>query len=456
MARDLRLFYLFRLLATSYLWVPVSVLYPESKGLSFNEVMVLFAIYSGVVILVEVPTGALADRIGRRVSMLFGALAMVLSGITAYFAFDFTTFTISTVLAAVSIALCSGADSAYLFDLLHAHGRGHEYPRREGTSSAWHQAGLAMACLAGGALAEVDLALPYLVTSAVAFAAFVVAMCMRPERRFAEAEKSAGTAMRVYLHHIGRSMRDVVQTRMLAWVIAYSALVFVLVRSTEYLYQPYLEGRGFSMFEIGCIFAGLFLLASFVAHRADALRRYLQEKTLVYGLLVLLSLSFIVLEQLHGDFASLLMLGVQAVAIGLYSPLVKIMLNRQITDSSRRATILSVESIARRSAKLVFSPIAGYVGASAAMYLCGVIGLVGFVILMVFAAHIVPTMGRLPQTAQAATPEAVQEAERHSGASVMSTSSPVSVSTSPILASPDNLDHERVGSPCDIASSSPP
>ena len=34
MARDLRLFYLFRLLATSYLWVPISLLWMESRGLS--------------------------------------------------------------------------------------------------------------------------------------------------------------------------------------------------------------------------------------------------------------------------------------------------------------------------------------------------------------------------------------------------------------------------------------
>ncbi|MEM9489731.1 MAG: MFS transporter, partial [Myxococcota bacterium] len=63
MARDIKLFYIFRLLATSYLWVPVSVLFPISRGLTFEQVMLLSAVYSIVVILVEVPTGALADRI---------------------------------------------------------------------------------------------------------------------------------------------------------------------------------------------------------------------------------------------------------------------------------------------------------------------------------------------------------------------------------------------------------
>lgn len=403
MVRDLRLFYLFRLLATSYLWVPVLVVFPESRGLTFNEVMLLAAIYSGVVILVEVPTGALADRIGRRQSMLFGALALTLSGVIGYFSYGFAAFAVSTVFAAVSMALCSGADSAYLFDLLHTHGCGEDYPRREGIASAWHQAGMAVACLFGGLLGEIDKALPYLATAGVGLAAFAIALAMRPERP-TPARAPAADELRSYLQLMGQSIRRVARSRMLAWVIGYSAIVFVLVRSGEYLYQPYLDERGFSVSEIGFTYAGLSLLASLTAHRVDGLRKLLGEEVLIYGLLGLLSLSFLLLEQLQGDIAPLLMLGVQAVAIGLYSPLVKTMLNRQIVDSNRRATILSVESIARRMAKGLFAPVAGYVGAASAMYLCGGIGLVGLLALMLLSARMVPTLGRLPETSRERDP----------------------------------------------------
>ena len=58
------------------------------------------------------------------------------------------------------------ADSAYLFDLLDDNGRSNEYAHHEGKASAWHFAGQTMAFAAGGLLATVDLALPYLVTIA--------------------------------------------------------------------------------------------------------------------------------------------------------------------------------------------------------------------------------------------------------------------------------------------------
>ena len=164
LARELRLFYAFRLLATSYLFVPIFMLFQAERGLSFFERLALGGIYSAVIILVEVPTGVFADRAGRRRSMLCGALAMVASCLLAARADSFASFAVAEGLAALSMALCSGADSAYLYDLLAAHGRTGEYARRESAASAWHLIGSAVAFAGGGLLGQIDLVLPYLET----------------------------------------------------------------------------------------------------------------------------------------------------------------------------------------------------------------------------------------------------------------------------------------------------
>lgn len=389
MARDLRVFYLFRLLATSYLWVPIFVPFMISRGLTFRDIMILGGMYSAVVIVIEVPTGAFADRIGRRTSMMCGALIMAASCLIAYQADSFAEFLVSESMAAISMSLCSGADSAYLFDLLAENGVAHEYGRRESTASAWHQAGSAVAFAGGGFLAEIDLALPYLVTAAVALAAFATAFTLGDDRtRFGK----PATPLRIELllewrswtSHMRSAFGDVLRNGRLAWIIGYSAVVFVLLRATIYLYQPYLNARSFSYYEIGLIFAAVYLVASFVAHRGHVLRARFGDEPLLWLLLGGLALSFVLLEELRGPFV-IALLAVQAVANGLYSPLVKPLLNKEITDSSKRATILSVESIFRRGAMGLFAPIAGLYGASSAMTLCGVIGLLGLVILATLA-----------------------------------------------------------------------
>jgi MFS family permease len=407
LTRDLHRFYLFRLLATSYLWVPIFVPFMHARGLGFEEIALLHAIYSVVVILVEVPTGALADRIGRRQSMMFGALAMVGACLTAYGAHDFATFAAAEVLAAISMALCSGADSAYLYDLLQRHGRGHEYARREGTASAWHQAGSGLACAAGGWLGTMDLALPYLITAGISAAAFVTALLMRADRPAPARPRAASEELALYLGHMRQSLRDVISSRRLVWIIGYAAVVFVLLRSTVVLYQPYLDSRGFSLAQIGLVYAGSYLVAAIAARRFHAVRRWLGEEPLAYGILAMLVVSFLLLNRFQGGLASMSMLLMQAVANGLYSPLAKTMLNHNIADSSRRATILSIESIARRAATGLFWPVAGLVGASSAMYLCGAIGFAGFVVLSMFASRMMTPMA--PATRE--LPVAIDSAE---------------------------------------------
>jgi MFS family permease len=395
MARDLRLFYLFRLLSTSYLYVPVSVAYALSRGLGLIEVMLLSTVYCAVVIATEVPTGALADRLGRRATMMAGAVAMVAACVAYALASNFAIFAVATGLGALSMTLCSGADSAYLFDLLNDHGLGHEYPRREGTASAWHQAGQALAFLAGGLLGAHNLVLPYLVTAGVASVAFFVALFMREDG----APRQVAMAPREYAAHMRESLRLVAGRPALRWAIAYSAVVFVVLRATEYAYQPYLRASGFSIAETGMVYAAVYLVAAFVAHHFATLRRWFSEPTLVWALLGTLIVTFLILGNIAGPLALVVML-IQNAANGLYSPLVKLLLQREIAESHRRATVLSVESMVRRLAFGLFSPLMGWLmdryGPAAGLTLCGVFGLVG---LGVLAA----TVRGAPQAA--ATPE---------------------------------------------------
>jgi MFS family permease len=382
MSANLRLFYLFRLLATSYLYVPIFMLFEESRGLSFFEKLALGGLYSAVIVVVEVPTGVFADRIGRRRSMMFGALMMVASCLVAASAHGFGAFALAESLAAISMALCSGADSAYLFDLLLEHDRAHEYGRRESTASAWHLMGSAVAFAGGGMLARVDLVLPYYVTAGVAGVAAVVAWMLSDDRPRAPIERAPAN---VVLRSWGRQMTDAVgevaRNGRLAWMVGYSAVVFMLLRATIYLYQPYLEARGLGPVEIGLLFAGVYVVASLVAYRTYLLRRRFGDDVLLWVLLGTLAISFLGLAGVARGPWMLALLVVQAVANGVYSPLTKPLLNREITDSSKRAAVLSVESMARRAAMGVFSPLVGLYGESDVMALCGVVGLAGLVVL---------------------------------------------------------------------------
>lgn len=380
--RDLRRFYLFRLLATSYLFIPIFMLFQSARGLSYFEQLALGGIYSAVIVLAEVPTGVFADRAGRRRSMLVGAIAMIGSCLVAVQADHFATFAIAEALAALSMALCSGADTAYLYDLLAAHDRTHEYARRESAASAWHLVGSALAVAAGGLLARVDLALPYLATAAVASVAAIVACLMRDDRPTLPAPSESGS-LRVWSQQTFGALAEVARNSRLAWIVGYSALVFVLLRATVYVYQPYLSERGLGPDEIGLVFAGVYVVAAGVAYRTHDLRARFGDPRLVWTVLGVLAASFVGLAGAGSGAWMLALLVVQAVVTGIYAPLTKPLLNREIVDSRGRAAVLSVESMVRRAAMGIFAPLLGLHGQADVMLVCGAVGLGGLVLLAV-------------------------------------------------------------------------
>ncbi|HZS42021.1 MAG TPA: MFS transporter [Polyangia bacterium] len=383
LARDLRLFHLYRLLSTSYLFIPVLVIFYQARGLDFTRITLLNSVYALTAIVFEVPTGALADRFGRRFAMMTGALLMAAGCLVNYGGHGFWTFAVGWGLLALGMTLTSGADSAYLFDLLRSAGREHEYRRREGSATAAKLVGAAGALVLGGYIGAHGPATTYLATAAVCFAAAAVAFAMR-ERPF-EREPDRG-----FVVGMAHAARAVATHKPLRFAVFFSILVFTLLRMDQYLYPPYLDAAGLGVGRVGLVLAALSLGGGLFAARIDSVRRRVGEATLVWGLPLALAFSFLVL----GRFTALWGVGVMAVhamANGLYSPFSKELLNREISDSGQRATVLSVESMARRLVFGAFTPVAGALidrnGLQAGLYACAAVGVIGGVLLLVQAVR---------------------------------------------------------------------
>jgi MFS family permease len=351
LTRDLRLFNVYRFLSTSYLFMPVLVLFFQARGLDFTQIALLNTVYALTAVVCEVPTGALADRFGRRFAMVAGSLMMAVGSLVDWRGHDFWTFAVGEGLLALGMTLTSGADSAYLFDLLRAAGREHEYRRREGSATAAKLVGAAAALVAGGLLGKHDLALTYLVTAAVCATAAAVAWAMM-ERPFVR-EDNAG-----FWPGMAHAARAVIKNRPLRFAVAFSVLVFTLLRMGLYLHPAYLDKAGLGIAWIGFVMAALSVLGAVGAQQIDAIRRGLGEPVLVIVLPVVLALSYLGLGGWFSQWG-IGLLAFQAAANGVFSPFSKELINREVRDSGHRATVLSVESMGRRLAFGAFAPLAG-------------------------------------------------------------------------------------------------
>ena len=96
------------------------ILLGQARGLDLFQVGLLMGVYSLTIVLLEVPTGGLADAIGRKRVAVVAYSCIALSGIVILFAFSFPLFLGGFILNGIGRALSSGALDAWFVDALQA------------------------------------------------------------------------------------------------------------------------------------------------------------------------------------------------------------------------------------------------------------------------------------------------------------------------------------------------
>ena len=101
---------------------PVYPLFLLSRGLDLFQVNVVLAVYLITVFAFEIPTGAIADRFGRKVSFLLACAVRMVAFTLYYFTESFTDCLLAELVDAVGTTLASGALEAWAVDGVRADG----------------------------------------------------------------------------------------------------------------------------------------------------------------------------------------------------------------------------------------------------------------------------------------------------------------------------------------------
>jgi MFS family permease len=127
--RNVRAFTLFRMFFSARFYYPIYALLFLDYGLTLEQFGVLNGIWAATIVLLEVPSGALADTLGRRKLLIATGIFMVLEMAVLLVApigggtLLFSLFVLNRVLSGAAEAAASGADEALAYDSLKAAGQ---------------------------------------------------------------------------------------------------------------------------------------------------------------------------------------------------------------------------------------------------------------------------------------------------------------------------------------------
>src|SRR3989338_8602176 len=142
-----------KFLSSLYFSVPIQTLFFFAKGLTFTEIMLLESLLLIGIMLFEVPTGILGDRIGLKWSIVCGVIVGLIAWIPWFLADGFALFGLSFFLSGIAIAFQSGSDQALIYDDLKKQGKETDMQRVMGLYLGSMTLGTAIAALIGGYLA---------------------------------------------------------------------------------------------------------------------------------------------------------------------------------------------------------------------------------------------------------------------------------------------------------------
>jgi MFS family permease len=146
-------------------YAPVAVLYFAHVSGSYAWGMSIYSIIWIASALLEVPTGMFSDMIGRKNTVVLGAVSSLLSVIAYAIGGTYAVLVIGAIFEGLAKALFSGNNDALLHDSLREMGDQAAYHRFFGKLNGYNQIGLAIVVLTGGLLASISYSLVFWVSA---------------------------------------------------------------------------------------------------------------------------------------------------------------------------------------------------------------------------------------------------------------------------------------------------
>jgi MFS family permease len=368
------------------LYMPIVVPFYESNGLSMKDIMILQAVYSIAIVILEIPSGYLADVIGRRKTLILGAVFGTFGFATYSLSYGFIGFLVAEIILGIGQSCISGADSAMLYDSLLEKGEEKKYTRFEGRITSLGNMAEAVAGIAGGLLAAISLRGPYFAQIFVALIALPAAITLvEPTRKMPLIKAGLMEIIRIarFALFIDRPLRR---------NILFSAITGTATLTMAWFAQPFFEYTRIDLAWFGILWTTLNLTVAITAYTAHHLEQKLGQRRSIVLIALLIPLGYLALSRFHLP-GGLLILYLFYLVRGYATPVLKDYINR-ITASHIRATVLSVRNFIIRLLFAVTGPLLGWVkdiySLPQALMLAGFI----FLVISIFTAILFISSGK--------------------------------------------------------------
>jgi len=351
-------------LAASFIW-GINTIFLLDAGLSNLEAFAANAFFTVGMVVFEVPTGIVADTIGRRVSYLLGTVTLAASTLFYVLLWQieapFWEWAIASMLLGLGFTFFSGAVEAWLVDALAATGFTGEIETVFGRGQIVTGAGMLTGSVAGGFIAaQVSLGAPFVLRGVVLAAMFVVAFRLMHDVGFTPEQGGRPLAE---MRKIAEASIDygwrvpAVKWLMVEALFTGGVGIYAFYALQPYLLELYGDPEAYQVAGlVAAVVAGAQILGGMAAPRIR--RRFKRRTSALLVTAALSAASLAVIGTIESFAAVIAAMVVWALLFAATMPIRQAYLNGLI-PSRQRATILSFDSMMTSSGGVWAQPALG-------------------------------------------------------------------------------------------------
>jgi MFS family permease len=351
-------------LAASFIW-GINTIFLLDAGLSNLEAFAANAFYTAGMVVFEVPTGIVADTVGRRTSYLLGTVTLAASTFLYVLLWQvdapFWEWAAASMLLGLGFTFFSGAVEAWLVDALRATGFTGELEPVFGRGQIVSGAGMLTGSVAGGFIADqTSLGVPFVLRGVVLIVMFGVAFRLMHDVGFTPAERGRplGEMRKIASDSIEYGWRvPAVKWLMLEALFTGGVGIYSFYALQPYLLELYGNPQAYQIAGlVAAIVAGAQILGGIAAPRIRRLFRRRTSALLATAALGVVTLTLIGLVE--SFWAVIALIVVWGLLFAATLPIRQSYLNGMI-PSRQRATILSFDSLMTSSGGVWAQPLLG-------------------------------------------------------------------------------------------------
>ncbi|GFZ33754.1 MFS transporter [Clostridium zeae] len=347
--------YLFILLNNFSFTNGIWMIYLASKGLTLTELGLIEGIFHITSFFMEIPTGAIADIWGRKVSRICGRMVSLLSSVIMLFSNNFLGFTIAFIISAISYNLESGAGDALVYDSLKEIDEDKKYMKISGLNELIMQVASTGGLIIGGYLSKYDYKYAYIAAIIIGLINFIHCFSFTEPKLEMKTEHKNLTILK---EQVVESYNIIVSIKGLGFLLIFSQAIFMFNTSIFFYFQNYLLDNGISQDKIGIILALASLGSALVGANGYRIERKIGQVGIIAVVPILISVCIwgAALSKYYYIFF---------IAVSSMESLIYVVVGdyiNKLIPSEKRATILSMGSMIFSAYMILIFPLIGKIG----------------------------------------------------------------------------------------------